>query len=96
MFFLNTSIQVYIISEFMGIIRALMSFVSKCRRFWFFINSQALKKWYVWLSGSIAGIIRAKKKVENIKSIKEPNNKINDLSNKRALINLLISKLGFR
>ena len=80
----------------MGIMSALISLVSKWRRFWFLTNSKEIKKWYVWLSGSAAGVIIAKNKVEKISTIKDAKSNVKDLSNRIEFINLFISKFGFR
>ena len=72
-----------------------MSFVSKWARDFCDINSYALKKWYVWLSGSSAGIISDKNKETKIKD-KNPNpKKIKLLSNKKEFFNLIKSIFGF-
>ena len=65
-------------------ISALMSPVIIWEKFFCSINSTALIKWYVWLSGSSAGITRAKNKVVEIK-IKNPKERtISDLSSLKA------------
>ena len=68
---------------------ALISFVSKWERFFWDTNSTALKKWYVWLSGSNGGIIIARKNVTIIKNKNAILKTIKDLSNKSAFFNLL-------
>ena len=80
----------------MGIINALMSLVSK----WFnepcLTNSNALKKWYVWLSGSKTGMTRAKNKLTPSKIKNAIDKRIKLLSKRSEFLNLLKSKSGLR
>ena len=73
----------------MGMINARISFVSKWARFLFEANSTALKKWYVWLSGSKGGITSARNNVIIINIKKDKVRIIKDLSSIRAFFNLL-------